>query len=531
MSERKSIIRSAGLIGIITMFSRILGVVRDAVIAGILGAGYINDCFQIAFEIPHLTRRVLGEGALSAFIVPIYTKRKHQFGQKSAWIFVSNALNVFFIFTFVLSILGVLFAGYIFTAFGGLKYVLKDEVQYLHLGTNLTRIMFPYVLFLALGSIIMGVLHSHRHFTTPALGSVVLNLSIISVGLVCIRLSPNKFVYILALTVMLSAVIRVGIMIPPLLKRGFHYALVVNLKDSHLMELIKMMVPAVFGLAIVQLNILVDLNFANWMGPGTPTYIRFSNRLVQFPLALFAASLSTAVLPELSKKVITKDVDELRSLVNYAIKLIIVIFLPATVGLLVLGHPIIEILFERGRWTATATGNTYYALIFYSLGLLPIATHRLLTPVYYARQDLITPVKSASVALVANIFLNLIFFHFTNMRQGGLALATSISATINAIILYVLIARKYGSIMDRSVCQTFLKTLICVIVMGILCYMVFNNLLNQFPHPQFSVKVLVVLISVGIGIISFFLMARLMRIQIVSEILGFLFPKNSHQKR
>ncbi|MCD6385972.1 murein biosynthesis integral membrane protein MurJ, partial [Candidatus Sumerlaeota bacterium] len=421
MSEQQSIVRSAGLIGIITMFSRILGVVRDAVIAGVLGAGYINDCFQIAFEIPHLTRRVLGEGALSAFIVPVYTKRQHQSGQESAWRFVSNALNVFFLFTFLLTVLGVFFSGYIFSAFGGLKYIVKGELQYLHLGTTLTKIMFPYVLFLALASLIMGVLHSHRHFTTPALGSVVLNLSIIFVGLVFIRFAPEKFVYVLAIAVMLGAVVRVGIMIPPLLKRGFHYVFIINLKDPQLVELIKMMLPALFGLAIVQLNILVDLNFANWMGPGTPTYIRFSNRLIQFPLALFAASLSTAVLPSLSKKVITNDVNELRTLINYTINLIIVIFLPATVGLLVLGHPIIEILFERGRWTAIATGKTYYALIFYSLGLLPIAIHRLLTPVYYARQDLITPVKSASVALIANILLNFIFFYFTNMRQGGLA--------------------------------------------------------------------------------------------------------------
>ncbi len=518
MSSHKSILKSAGVIGIITILSRILGLVRDSIIGSVLGAGYINDCFQIAFEIPHLTRRVLGEGALSAFIVPIYSKRRHQKGDESAWRFLSNALNVFFVITLVITVLSIVFSGYLFMLFGGLKYAVNDEAQYLQLGINLTRIMLPYVMFLALASILMGVLHSHRHFTTPALGSVVLNLTIIAAGLWFLGVVPERFSYILAIAVMVGVVLRVAIMIPPLLKRGFRYALNFDLKDPQLRDLARMMIPALFGLAIVQINISVDLNFANWMGPGTPTFIRFSNRLLQFPLAIFVASLSTAILPALSRKVIEDDSEGLRSLVDYALKFIIVISIPASVGLIVLGKPIIEIIFERGRWTSAATSETYFALIFYALGLLPIAAHRILTPVYYAREDLITPMKTASIGLVTNIVLNFIFYHTTNLNQGGLALATSISATINCAILYLLITRRYGAILDKPALITFIKTFICSIIMGAGTYGIYMTLRTWLLPESLLLKVIITLLSVGTGIIIYLTLAHLAGLKYLKEL-------------
>ncbi len=531
MSERRTIIKSAGLIGIITVISRVLGLVRDAVIASGLGAGYVNDCFQIAFEIPHLTRRVLGEGALSAFIVPVYTKRQHLSGQDSAWLFVNNILNVCVLFTALLTLLGLILSKYLFTIFGGLKYLVKDEQEFLQLGTHLTQIMLPYVIFLAVSSLMMGILHSHRHFTTPALGSVVLNITIIAAGILFYARAPEQFVYILAGAVMLGVLIRVLIMVPSLKSRGFHYRAYMDFKDPQLRDLVKMMLPAIFGLAIVQINISVDLNFANWIGPGTPTYIRYTNRLIHLPLAIFAASLSTAILPLLSKHVIREEKNQLRSIITYSIKIILVIFIPATVGLIVLGRPIIEILFERGRWTSYATSETYFALIFYALGLVPIAAHRMLTPVYYARQDLITPVKSASIALLTNIALNFAFFHLTNLRQGGLALATSLSSALNCVLLYLLLARRYGRMIDFSVVETLIKTLICSLLMGAISFLAFISIHSLFHTPSLTIKAFITLGCVGVSIGIFLLFARLAKIQILDEVLQVIIKRQKPEDR
>lgn len=522
MFAKRKLLKSAGLIGIITIISRVLGLIRDAVIASGLGAGYISDCFQIAFEIPSLMRRVLGEGSLSAFIVPVFTKKQHQSGAESAWRFAANAFNIFFLLSFILTCLGIIFARDIFVVFGGMKYVAVQEYQWLELGTNLTRIMFPFLLLLTLVSLSMGLLHSQQHFTLPALNSVFFNLTIITLGLFFLSLQPRGFVYVLAVAVVVGELLGLIIMMPALIKRGFRFIAAINFKDPALGELIAMMLPAFFGLAIVQVNIAVDLNFANWMGAGTPTYIRFSNRLIQFPLAIFAMSLSTVILPALSRHLLKNELAEVRATINYAMQLAIVIMLPITVGLIALGLPIIELIFQRGRWTAVATSQTYFALIFYALGLLPYTAHRLIIPIYYARQDMITPVKAASVALILNIILNFIFFHFTNLKQGGLALATTIAAAVNFLILYWLITRKFGRLIETNLSLLFVKTLICSVVMGGGCYYCFTMLSSLLPVNLLIVKAIVLCSCIGIGIIVFFILARLARIQVINEVISFL---------
>ena len=525
MSEKKSLLKAAGVVGGITLVSRCLGLVRDAVIAARLGAGYFSDCFNIAFEIPNLTRRVLGEGSLSAFIVPVYSRVKKEQGSRGGWRFVSNALATFTILTFILTILGMLFSKQLFILFGGIKFYTQGQTEYLVLGVKLTRIMFPFLLFLAVASLIMGILHSHRHFTTPALGSVTLNITIILASLLFIGLAPNRFTFVLAWAVLAGAVLRVIIMIPPLVNRGFRFTPVLDPASSRMKSLYKMMFPAALGLAVVHINISVDANFANFLGPGRVTYLRNANRMIQFPLALFATAIGTAILPQLSSYLLEDKKKELREMLSFASRVIVIIFLPSMVGLMVLGRPIVELILQRGYWTEEATLSTHFALVFYSLGLLPIAFLRIITPLYYAREDVMTPFKFGVIALLSNIGLNALFILFTPLEHGGLAFASSISAGINFYLLYSREKQVFGKIFTTRVRLTFYRTLAASVLMGLCAWGAHTLFCWLHPADTFLFKAFFTIISVLAGVLSFLFFARLFHIEEISDVKKILFKK------
>lgn len=522
MSEKKSLIKAAGVVGGITLLSRMMGLIRDAFIAARLGAGYYSDCFNIAFEIPNLARRVLGEGALSAFIVPVYSRVRKDESEETGWRFISNALNTFTIATLLITILGILFSKQLFMIFGGLKFYAKGETEYLYLGMSLTRIMFPFLMFLTIASLLMGVLHTHRHFSTPALGSVMLNLTIIVASLIFVGIAPNQFTYVLAWAVLLGVILRVAIMIPPLFGYGFHYTPFMNVTSPRLKALYRMMLPAFLGLAVVHINISVDANFANFLGPGRVTYLRNANHMIQFPLALFATALGTAILPQLSGFLLENKMKHLQEMISFAFRINIVIFVPATIGYIVLGRPIVEIVLQRGYWTGEATLNTHFALVFYSLGLLPIAFLKVITPLYYAREDVMTPFKIGIISLFSNIVLNTLFIIFTPLEHGGLALASSIAASINFYLLYRREKQVFGPVFSLQVRDTFYRTLAASILMGV-CAWGTHRLLYCFHSPdRMLIKTVYTFSSIGVGIGSFLFWGKLFRIEELDQVRNLL---------
>jgi putative peptidoglycan lipid II flippase len=505
MSEKRSLsadqaglLRTAGWVGALTILSRVVGLLRDIVIASRLGANYISDCFNIAFEIPNLARRVLGEGALSAFIVPIYTHLRAEKGEKASWLFVSNALNCLVLVSAVLTILGMLLSKYLFIVFGGAKFVYKNQTDLLLLGENLTRIMFPFLMLLALASLLMGVLHSLKHFTAPALGSTMLNLAIVGAHFLFRGTQPGTFVFVLAWAVLAGVALRLIILIPPLLRRGFTYVATLDFRSPELRELVRLLLPAVYGLAVVHVNITINLNFANWLGPGSVTYLRNANRLVQFPLGIFAASIATALLPGLSAKVIEKKKAELEDLMQFTFRVLAIIFVPATFGLIALGYPIIELLLQRGQWTQLATQQTYFALIFYAMGLLPSAGLRILTPLYYARRDLMTPLRVGLVAMGLNIALNVLFL-FTPLRHAGLALATTLVTALNFSLLLRFMRKDFPGIIARDLLPTLLKAIAAGAIMAALCRGMYEAVIHLAPARGFMLNAALVLGCVGVG--------------------------------
>ncbi|NQU41693.1 murein biosynthesis integral membrane protein MurJ [bacterium] len=470
MSEKKPFLRAAGVVGAITLLSRVLGLARDMVLAAVFGASRVGDIFLIAFELPNLARRILGEGSLSAFIVPIFSKVRTDEGEEAGWKFASNALTTVGLFSLVLMALGILLSRPLFSIFG-YGYVERADWAAIELGTRLTRIMFPFLALLALSSILMGLCHSLRRFTTPALGSVMLNITMIGAGLLFWELpDENVFAQYLAVSVVLGAGLRLVIMLPTLAGHGYRYQFRLKPDSPRMKRLYMMMLPALYGLAVVQVNISISRAFATWLGEGYVPCLVFSNRLIQLPLAIIASALATAILPQITAYWIEKREHDLQELGHFAYRLVFILFMPAMMGLIALGFPIVRVLFERSEWTLEASERTYWAILFYAPGLIAWGMLRILTPIFYAQQDVKTPVWAAAASMVASIALNLLVLFVeplrTSLAHGGLALATTLGAILNMAILLAVLKKRGLPTWDLALTWIGVKTLTASVVMA-----------------------------------------------------------------
>lgn len=522
MSERRKILGAAGLVGGITVFSRVLGMVRDACYSRVLGHGWISDAFLLASEVPNLARRVLGEGSLSAFIVPIFTRRRREAGEEGGWRFANNALLTMFILTGLLTI-GCWFAAeWLFVAFGGAADLIKGtNPEFIPLGTSLVKIMIPVLTLLAVAAMMMGLLHSLGHFLTPALGSVMINVIVISTCLFGLSWQPEEIVRPLAWAVLVAAVLRIVIMIPSLVKRGWRFKPVFNPRSDGMLRLYGMMIPATYGLAIAHINIMVDKILARFLGDGPATYLYHANHLTQFPLAIFAGALATAMLPTLSRQLTDGDTTGLHRTMNMSLRLGLLIFVPATVGLIILASPIVAVIYEGRNFTAVGTAGTAWALEFYAIGMLAFAGNRLITPLYFAREDLRTPLKAGVVSMVVNIVLNLIFMN-TPLRHGGLALATSCASLVNVALLIRWLKVDLHGIIDKALIRLVVETSILASVMGLVCWFGWRWLQPQFTEAAWIVRVTIALGLVTAGAAVYAAGAKILRVQEMDDAIRIL---------
>jgi len=516
-SERRAFLRSAGVVSAITFLSRVLGVVRDSVIGARLGAGQISDIFNISFELSNLLRRIFGEGSLSAFIVPLFLREQKQKGPDAAWRFASNALTAFALVTAIITAGGMLGAKAIFAFFGGSRYLATGDAEAMALGIQLTRIMFPFLIFLSLAALMMGFCHAYKHFAMPALGSVLLNLTMIIGSFAAWKLQGAPYARLLAWTVLLGSFLRVASLVPSLVNRGFRYRPSLDNKDPALRELFRMLLPAIYGVGIAQINISVSLNFSTWMGPGAATCLRYSSRLMQFPQALVATALSTVLLPLLSRYLLEKQWDELRSTMNLSFRLLLLLFLPAMIGMMALATPIVSFLFERGRWDAEATATTAHVLHFYVIGLLPYSLIGILTPLYYARRDMITPVKAGAIGMVVNIVCAAIAFYLLRDTLGpaGLALASSIAAAVNASLLFRWLGLPGRSLWDKGLTAITVKTATASLLMGFVAWGTARGLGRIIPFEGDLRRGITVALAIATGAAAYYVFCIVLR---VSEI-------------
>ena len=460
MTNRK-LLKSTGIISGATVTSRILGFVRDILIAGRFGTGLFADAFFVAFRIPNMLRDMVGEGAMTAAIVPVLTEYSHTRSKEEYWEVARVILNLMLLVLITLSVAGVFFAPIVvrFIAPG-----FSADPEKFQATVSLTRMIFPYLLLIGMVAYSKGVLNSLHYFTSPEFAPVVLNATIIiSLVILCPIIGINGLV----VGVLAGGVLEVLLQIKPLKDRGFTLKRKFTLVHPIAKRIGKLLLPRAMGTAVYQLSVFMDTVLASlaWIvGPGGIAALYYSNRLVQLPLAVFGISLATAALPKMTKEVAMNDMAQLKRTVSFSLRTVFAIMLPSAVGLAILSKEIIRILFQRGEFTAYSTGITSSALFFYSFGLCAYAGIKILVGVYYSMGDTKTPVKTASIALFINLALNLILMW--PLKVGGLALATSVAATVNFVMLYVVLSKKLGDFGTRGIVVSFVKVLTATLVMG-----------------------------------------------------------------
>ena len=458
---RMRLLRSAASMSVITMASRVLGLVREQVRAHYLGTSLASDAFGIAFQIPNLLRRLVAEGAMSAGFIPVLSDEREAGGDPQAFDFARRFLNLSLLALTALSTLGVLGAGAIVALFGLLSgNEITPEAQ--ELTTSLTRWMFPYIAFVSWAAVLQGVLNTYRVFWVSAFTSVLLNLAIIGAA-VGFASQSEQPAFAFAGGVLVGGLLQLVFQVPYVFKLGFRWR-----PDFRPGPAVKralwLLVPTLFGAGVYQINVLVSQAVAWGLGDGAVSSLQYSSRLLELTLGVFAVALSTVVLPSLAADAAAGALDRVRATVLYAVRLSCFVCFPITAALMLLGTETASLLFERGAYSSTSSAMTGYALVFHMVGLTHIALGRVFVPVFYAFKDTRTPVAIAFVAMAVN--LALCFALSPYLSHGGIALANSASALVQTLLLAALLRRHTGPIHDditvRSLATSALGTAVVV---------------------------------------------------------------------
>jgi putative peptidoglycan lipid II flippase len=433
-----SLTRKASVVAGATLISRILGFVRDLIIAFTLGAGPVADAFFVAFRLPNLLRRLFAEGSLTMAFVPVFTKTKNAQGNDEAFILARSVQIWLLIIVGAITILAIIFAKPL-TAIIAPGFRTSPEI--FDLTVTLVRICFPYILFISSVALCMGILNSMNHFFAPAVAPALMNITLIVCALAAYYGGFNVALYLSA-GVFLSGIVQWYFQYPFLKKIGFSWKGSWSLKHPGVFRIGRLMLPSVFGAAVYQLNIVIGTVLASFLAAGSISYLYYADRLVQFPLGVFAVAISTVALPSLSVMAGAGDMAGFKNTLSTSLSLSLFVALPSTAGLIGLSHPLIEVIFGRGEFAPAAVQATSLALIGYAVGLPAFSSVRPLVSAFYALEDTITPVKIAVISLIINIGLGILLMQ--KLDHLGLALAASISSWVNVILLGTALNRKTG---------------------------------------------------------------------------------------
>jgi len=426
MNLLKSLVTVSGM----TMISRILGFVRDAVIARAFGAGLYTDAFFVAFRLPNLLRRVFAEGAFSQAFVPILAEYKTRRGQDETKALVDHVAALLALALFVVTVLGVLAAPLIIyaTAPGFANVPAKFDVT-----VALLRVTFPYILFISLASLAGAILNSYGRFAIPAFTPTVLNVAFIVFAL---WLAPYFDPPVMALgwAVFAGGIAQLAFQLPHLARVGLLPRPRIELRDPGVWRILKLMGPAIFGVSISQISLLINTIFASFLVTGSVSWLYYADRLMEFPTGVLGVALGTILLPSLSRSFAEKSAGEYSRLLDWGLRLTLLLALPSALALAILAVPLIATLFHHGQFSAQDVRMSSQALTAYSVGLVGLILVKVLAPGFYARQDIRTPVKIGIVTLALTQLMNLAFIY--PLRHAGLALAIGLGACVNAALLY-----------------------------------------------------------------------------------------------
>ncbi|WP_145129399.1 murein biosynthesis integral membrane protein MurJ [Pseudomonas sp. URMO17WK12:I11] len=425
-----NLLKSLAAVSSITMISRVLGFVRDTILARIFGAGVATDAFFIAFKLPNLLRRIFAEGAFSQAFVPILAEYKSQQGEEATRTFVAYVSGLLTLVLAVVTGIGILAAPWVVwaTAPG-----FVDNAEKYQLTTDLLRVTFPYILLISLSSLVGAILNTWNRFSVPAFTPTLLNVAMIVFAVV---LTPyfNPPIMALAWGVLAGGLAQLLYQLPALKRIGMLVLPRLNLKDAGVWRVLKQMLPAILGVSVSQISLIINTIFASFLVAGSVSWMYYADRLMELPSGVLGVALGTILLPTLAKTYANKDREEYSRILDWGLRLCFLLVLPCTLGLAILAEPLTVALFQYGKFSATDAAMTQQALIAYSVGLLAIIMVKVLAPGFYAQQNIRTPVKIAVFTLVCTQLFNLVLIG--PLAHAGLALAISLGACLNAGLLF-----------------------------------------------------------------------------------------------
>jgi len=461
MSERKNIVKAAGVLGSATMLSRIMGMVRDMVVARLFGAGFATDAFIAAFQVPNMLRRFFAEGALISAFVPTFSHTLTQRGEKEARDLANTCFTLLTVIMAGLTLSGILLSPMIVDLmFPGFRSVPgKFELTVL-----LNRVMFPYIFFISLVALCMGILNTLRHFFTPAISTVFLNVSMILASLL-LRTFFQAPVTALAIGVLIGGLLQLVLQLPVLWSKGFPLRPRFNFSSPEVRRIALLLIPSVLGVGVYYLNVAVSAVLASLLPQGSVSYLYYAQRLFEFPQGIFTVSVAQAVLPSMSRQAAEGDMSGMKESLVFGLRLTLFITIPAMAGLMVCSIPIFSLLFMGGAFDYGKAVNSAQALMCYSPGLSFVAMARVLAPAFYALKDTRTPVWAALITFLFNLGFSLALMG--PLRHAGLALATSLSALGNMMVLLWYLRRKIGPFGGRKIALCGCKSLVASLPMTV----------------------------------------------------------------
>jgi putative peptidoglycan lipid II flippase len=532
----QSVARSAGIVSIAVMFSRVLGLVREMVFAYFFGSGFLNDAFQFAFRIPNVLRDLFAEGALSVAFVKVFTDYLIKKSEAEAWRLASLAFNALAVVLSVITLIGIVFAGMFVDLIA--RGFSPEKAA---LATWLTQIMFPFIIFVAMAALAMGVLNTKGKFGVPASASTVFNVVSIVAGLgfaywlsggswvvptdpSAIPEPPAQWAIIgMAIGTLLGGIAQFLMQVPSLLKVGFRFLPVLSFTDPGLKRVMALMGPAIIGTSAVQINVLVNTFFVSGVEGGL-SWLGYAFRLMQFPIGVFGVAVGTASIPVLSRLASEEKIPEFRNTLSSSINLVFLLALPSACGLIVLGQPIIRLLYSHGgAFKETDVPMTAWALSGYAVGLTGYAAIKVLSPAFYALNDARTPMVIALISIVVNAvasyFLMDLFSGIGVSAQYpngyghvGVALATSCVALVNFLALAWFMRKKIKRLNGREMFSSFIRIAIASAAMSVVAYFSFQFLSGYFVNKNFWVRAAEAFVPIILAGLTFVVAAKLLRI-------------------
>lgn len=503
--QKKSLLRSTGIVAASTLASRISGFIRDMLIANYFGASGSLDGFFVAFRIPNLFRRLVGEGALTISFIPVYTEYLINNSREEALDLARKTLSILLIVLTTIVVFGVIFSGQIVQLFA---VGFQDPSQLL-LTIDLTRIMFPYLFLVGLVAFAMGYLNSHGYFFTPAFSPVLLNVGFI-LGAVLFRKFFTEPLYGLALGVMAGGLMQVLLQIPTMIRAGFRMKFSIDLQHPGIRKIFRLIAPATFGIAVYQVNILVNTILASLLPSGSISYLFYADRLTEIVLGVFIVSIGNVILPEMSRVSALDDIDRLKKIFRTSVNAALFLAIPASAALMVIGYPILSVLFMRGEFTPFHTEMTRSALFFSSAGISSIALLRITTPTYYSLKDTRTPVITSTIAFVINITLGYLLMK-TRLLHAGLALANSIAVTVQVVILLFVLKRKIGTLHFREYIIPISKIIAASLAMS--AALLYISGFADWTGGSFSSRLITLIVMLTAGGVTYFSICMVLRVE------------------